>query len=136
MTARAAFIPLLALVTVLAVTGCTASPPPISSPKTVVVPPPPAPRPSLRPAPARRLDPAVLQGMTGEQAVALLGQPQREESREMARLWSWRQGRCVLTLAVYPEVGAASYRVLSADFSGTDDAAACLGALSRQGGTP
>ncbi len=123
------------LALLLAVGGCTVldkpvetAPPPKSS--DPVKPPPPA-RPAA-PVPAR-VDPARLQGLSGDQAVAMLGRPQADEAQQLGRLWRWRKGSCTLTLALYPEVQGGGLRVVASDFTGTSDPSACLGSLVRPG---
>jgi len=126
------------LVSLLVLGGCTVlepsteSPPPAQPAAQTPIKPPPPPRPAA-PLPAR-VDPARLQGITGDQAVAMLGRPQTDEAQQLGRLWRWRKGGCVLTLALYPEVQGGGLRVVASDFAGTSDPAACLGSLARAGG--
>lgn len=125
-------VAVLALMMVLA--GCAvlekpAEPPP--SPASDPVKPPPPPRPAS-PAPSR-VDPDRLQGISGDQAVVLLGRPQADEPQQLGRLWRWRKGACTLTLALYPEVQGGGLRVVASEFAGTSDPALCLGSLVRPG---
>lgn len=122
------------LAMLLALGGCAVldptPEPPAAQPAPVKPPPPPRPAP---PVPAR-VDPARLNGISGEQALAMLGRPQADEAQQLGRLWRWRKGSCVLTLALYPEVQGGDLRVVASDFTGTSDPATCLGALTRPGG--
>lgn len=137
-------VAVLALLLVLG--GCamlespTQTTPPSTAPDPVKPPPPPRPAAPVPAAPVpaaplpARVDPARLQGLSGEQAVAMLGRPQADEPQQLGRLWRWRKGACVLTLALYPEVQGGDLRVVASDFTGTSDPASCLGSMTRQGG--
>ncbi|WP_291724157.1 hypothetical protein [Magnetospirillum sp. 64-120] len=126
-------VAVLALLLVLGGCAVLDTPADSASPPTApdAVKPPPPPRPAT-PVPAR-VDPARLQGISGEQAVAMLGRPQADEPQQLGRLWRWRKGACVLTLALYPEVQGGGLRVVASDFTGTSDPGACLGAMTRPG---
>ncbi len=107
-----------------------ASPPPAAGP--VVKAPPPRPEPPPRrpavTAPAN-LHPEQLTGLSQDETQALLGPPAAEAVQAMATVWTYRRGGCALSLVFYPEVETAVQRVLSYEFKGSGEAAACLNHL-------
>ncbi len=125
-----------------AMTACTSpsSPPPAAPPvpsakapsapipMPVPRPEPPAKRPPA-PAPTEHLRPEQLTGLNRDEAQALLGPPTAETTQAMATVWSYRRSDCALSLVFYPEVETAIQRVLSYEFEGGGDAAACLNRL-------
>ena len=115
------------------ITACTTplvpspAPPPPAGPVVKVPPPrpePPAKRPNVT-APAN-VQPEQLTGLNQDEAQALLGPPTAESTQAMATVWTYRRGDCALSLMFYPEVETAAQRVLSSEFQGSGDAAACL----------
>ena len=93
-----------------------------------------APRPRPRPPPAEaELRPERLTGLSRDQALALLGPPSAETTRDMATVWSYRRGGCALSLTFYPEVQTAVERVLGYEFADGRNAVDCLRRLRAAG---
>ncbi len=113
-----------------AIAACTSAP--VAPPPPV---PPPRPQPlALRPAvppPPAPLRPEQLIGLSGAQALALLGPPAARSTRDMATVWRYRRGGCVLSLLLYPEVGTQVERVLGTEAEG-GTAASCLTRLRQE----
>jgi hypothetical protein len=113
-----------------------------SSPQTVSPPPPvPQPRPEVpaaRPVPSpavpppAELRPDQLTGLSRDETMALLGPPTARSTRAMASVWTYRRGRCVLSLMFYPEVGTGIERVLSTEAEGGGTAETCLRRLREE----
>ncbi len=112
-----------------ALAGCASEPPP-EPPVPQPRPEPPARRPAA-PPPAADLRPEQLAGLDQAQAQALLGSPTARSTRAMATVWSYRRGRCVVSLVFYPEVGTAVERVLDTEVEG-GSAADCLRRLRQE----
>lgn len=116
-----------------AITACSSPPvpspasPPPAGPVVKVPPPKPEPPAKRPPVPAlANVQPEQLTGLNQDEAQALLGSPTSEATQAMATVWSYRRGGCALSLVFYPEVETAVQRVLSYEFAGGGDAAACL----------
>ncbi len=110
--------------------ACTEAPHHPAARAAAAVPPLPRPRPA---APAAELRPEQLTGLSRSQALALLGPPEAATTQDMATVWRYRRGRCVLSLTFYPEVGTAGERVLGYEFADERHAAACLRRLREAG---
>lgn len=119
-----------------AVTACT-SPPfhpsalPPSGPVTDPLEPVPHPVPRPEP-PVKKPDqigPEQLSGLNQDEVQALLGSPTTRSTQAMATEWTYRRGKCVLSLLFYPEVETSVLRVLGYEFGGDGNAATCLNRL-------
>lgn len=125
---------------VLAACSTTPAPPPAPPAETPIPkPPPPRPEPPRpepprpRPAPSAA-SPESLNGLSRDEAHALLGRPASETARAMGTVWRYRRGECALSLVFYPEVETNVERVLIYEFEGGKDADTCFKRLRDAGG--
>lgn len=82
---------------------------------------------------ALRVEPAVLVGMSRDQAVALLGQPIAVRERPPSRVWSYGSDGCALELFFFMDLDSSGFRVLAYELKAgqaSDQAKrACFGRL-------
>lgn len=122
------------IILMMGLAACSTKPPPPVSPTETPVPKPPPPRPEpSRPAPPA-VSPESLNGMSRNEARALLGRPASETARAMGTVWRYHRGDCALSLVFYPEVETDIERVLSYEFEGGKDAGTCFKRLRDAGG--
>lgn len=80
--------------------------------------------------------PVNLVGLDEDQLQAVLGPPNEEEDRSPAKTWRYRNGKCVVDLALYPDVENRVFRTLSYEVTTREDTAAeerlCLAELQAR----
>ncbi|WP_231848921.1 hypothetical protein [Paramagnetospirillum magneticum] len=126
----------MTIILVMGLAACSTTPPPPAVPsQQPPLPRPPPPRPEApRPAPSPAVSPDSLNGLSRDEARALLGSPTSETVRAMGTVWRYRRGECVLSLVFYPEVETDIERVLGYEFEGGKDAVTCFKRLRDTGG--
>jgi len=77
--------------------------------------------------------PLNLVGLDEHQLEAVLGPPTEQEDRSPAKTWRYRNGKCIVDLALYPDVETRVFRTLSYEVTTGEDTAAeerlCLAEL-------
>lgn len=68
--------------------------------------------------------PVNLVGLDENQLKAVLGPPTEQEDRSPAKTWRYRNGKCVVDLALYPDVETRVFRTLSYEVTTGEDTAA------------
>jgi hypothetical protein len=68
--------------------------------------------------------PVDLVGLDENQVEAVLGPPTEQEDRSPAKTWRYRNGKCVVDLALYPDVETRVFRTLSYEVTTGKDTAA------------
>lgn len=80
--------------------------------------------------------PVNLVGMDEHQLESVLGPPNEQEDRAPAKTWRYRNGNCVVDLALYPDVETRVFRTLSYEVTTGEDTAAeerlCLAELQAR----